>query len=145
MMLGVVSFSFATGALASILTSYDSKEAQLKERIATLNQISNEYDIDVELYTKLVRTMKYDHHKKSKDTSQFMEELPPQLKLDLAMAMHQSMYQQVNFFKNKDRNFLQWVTRLVKTMTFQEQDYIYKEGEPIVEGKLDICCFFTFS
>ena len=40
MMLGVVSFSFATGALASILTSYDSKEALLKEKIATLNDLA---------------------------------------------------------------------------------------------------------
>ncbi len=39
MLLGVVSFSFATGTIASIITSYDSKEAVLKEKIATLNDI----------------------------------------------------------------------------------------------------------
>ena len=39
MLLGVMSFSFATGSLASIITSYDSKEALLKEKIATLNDI----------------------------------------------------------------------------------------------------------
>jgi hypothetical protein len=39
MLLGVICFSFTTGALASIITSYDSKEALLKERIATLNDI----------------------------------------------------------------------------------------------------------
>ena len=39
MMIGVVSFSFATGALSSILTNLDSKEAALKEKIATLNDI----------------------------------------------------------------------------------------------------------
>lgn len=47
MVLGVVSFSLATGALASIITSYDSKEAMLKEKIAVLNDISNEYILDV--------------------------------------------------------------------------------------------------
>lgn len=43
MVIGVLSFSFASGALASIITSYDASEAQLKEKIATLNEISNDY------------------------------------------------------------------------------------------------------
>lgn len=37
MMLGVVAFSLTTGALSSIIASYDSREALLKEKIATLN------------------------------------------------------------------------------------------------------------
>lgn len=39
MLVGVLSFSFATGALSSIITSYDSKEAELREKIATLNEL----------------------------------------------------------------------------------------------------------
>jgi hypothetical protein len=39
MLIGVLSFSFATGSLSSIISSYDHKEALLKEKIATLNQI----------------------------------------------------------------------------------------------------------
>ena len=39
MMLGVVSFSFATGAVASLISSHDSDQAQLKEKITTLNEI----------------------------------------------------------------------------------------------------------
>jgi hypothetical protein len=45
MLIGVLSFSFASGALASIIQSYDSKEAQLKEKIATLNDLAQEYEI----------------------------------------------------------------------------------------------------
>jgi hypothetical protein len=47
MLLGVVSFSFATGTIASIITSYDSQEAVLKEKIATLNDMQIEYDLDI--------------------------------------------------------------------------------------------------
>jgi hypothetical protein len=39
MLIGVISFSFATGALASIITSHDSREAIIAEKIATLNEI----------------------------------------------------------------------------------------------------------
>ena len=64
MVVGVISFSFATGALASIITSYDEKEALLKEKISTLNEITLQYDLDIVLFNKLAKTIKYDHSKK---------------------------------------------------------------------------------
>jgi Ion channel len=39
MIIGVVSFSFATGSLSSIISNYDSSEGKYKEKISTLNQI----------------------------------------------------------------------------------------------------------
>jgi hyperpolarization activated cyclic nucleotide-gated potassium channel 1 len=68
MILGVLTFSYMTGALSSIIQSYDNSEAQLKEKISTLNEISAEYNLDVNLFNKLAQTIKYDHSKKSKDT-----------------------------------------------------------------------------
>ena len=67
MIVGVISFSFATGALASIITSYDSQEALVKEKISTLNDITIEYDLDIDLFNKLAKTIKYDHSKKKRD------------------------------------------------------------------------------
>lgn len=64
MTLGMASFSFATRALASIISIYDSKEAMLKEKIATLNEISSKYSLDIDLFNKLANTIKYDHSKK---------------------------------------------------------------------------------
>jgi voltage-gated potassium channel Kch len=67
MILGVVSFSIMTGALSSIIASYDSREALLKEKIATLNQLSNDYKIGIDLFNQLAKTIRYDHSKKQKD------------------------------------------------------------------------------
>jgi hypothetical protein len=39
MIIGVISFSFATGALSSIISNYDSSEANLKYKISKLNSI----------------------------------------------------------------------------------------------------------
>ena len=98
MLLGVVSFSFATGTIASIITSYDSQEAVMKEKIATLNDMQIEYDLDIQLFNKLAKTIKYDHTKKKRDTLQFIVELPHMLKLELSMAIHLKMYSHVHFF-----------------------------------------------
>ncbi len=64
MLMGVILFSFSTGSIASIITSYDSKEAFLKEKIATLNDIHIEYGLSIELFNKLARSIKYDHSKR---------------------------------------------------------------------------------
>jgi Trk-type K+ transport system membrane component len=39
MVIGVIAFSFATGALGNILANIDSSEAKLKEKMTTLNDI----------------------------------------------------------------------------------------------------------
>ena len=39
MIVGVISFSFATGSLSSIMSSYDAANAKLSERIEVLNRI----------------------------------------------------------------------------------------------------------
>ena len=102
MIIGVVAFSFATGALSSIISNQDSTEAKLKEKMNVLNEIHMDYKIPENLFNKLVKTIRYDHSKKSKDTLQFMDELPHKLKLELAMLIHRKMYISVKFFEEKD-------------------------------------------
>ena len=67
----MLSFSFATGALSSIISNYDSSEAKLKEKISTLNSIQSEYKIELSLYNKCVKTVHYDHSRKQKDFIEF--------------------------------------------------------------------------
>lgn len=50
MFIGVTSFTFANGSLASILSSYDELNVDLNEKLAILNKIKNEYNIPKELY-----------------------------------------------------------------------------------------------
>ena len=133
MITGVISFSFATGALASIISNYDSSEAKLKEKIGTLNEIKSDYKINDELYNKLIKTLRYDHSKKSKDAIQFMDELPHKLKLELAMQIYQKKFFNVKFFDMKEKSFIIWVGTAIRQIKVEEQEYIYKEGEKIVE------------
>jgi hypothetical protein len=125
MIIGVVSMSISTGALSSIISNLDSSEAMLKEKISTLNSIQSEYNIDLALYNKCVRTIHYDHSKKSKDHIQFLNELPHKIKLELAMKIHEQMYQTIKFFKNKDKSFIAWVGTLLRPSIVQDSEYIY--------------------
>ena len=39
MLIGVIAFSYATGALSNIIANSDSTEAKLKEKMTTLNEL----------------------------------------------------------------------------------------------------------
>lgn len=64
-----------------------------------------------------------------------MEELPHKLKLELSLIMINRMYSNVTFFQSKDKSFIAWVARLIRPLNVDDSDYIYKEGEEIVESK----------
>jgi hypothetical protein len=131
MLIGVVSFSFTTGALSSIISSYDSSQAKLKEKMATLRDINSEYSLNSELFKKLIRSINYDHNKKMRDFDFFMEELPYKLRIELALEIHKKIYETVEFFKNKDKSFVVWIVKFLRPIHVQEQEYIFKEGESI--------------
>lgn len=57
MLIGVVAFSYATGALGNIIANIDSSEAKLKEKMTTLNEIQIKYAINGELYRKLYKAL----------------------------------------------------------------------------------------
>ncbi|TNV85871.1 hypothetical protein FGO68_gene14280 [Halteria grandinella] len=133
MIIGIVTFSYMTGSLSSIIQSIDSNEAHIQEKITVLNNLAQDYDLDVGLFRKLVKNIKYDHSRKQKDMVQFMEELPHKLKVELAFAVHQKMYKQVKFFEQKERSFIAWITKILKPSKIDDQEYAFKEGEDVVE------------
>ena len=116
MLIGVLSFSFATGALSSIISNYDSTEAKLKEKISTLNSIQSEYKIELSLYNKCVKTVHYDHSRKQKDFIEFLDELPHKIKIELAMKIHEQMYLSIKFFRLKEKSFIAWVGTLLRPL-----------------------------
>ncbi|TNV87319.1 hypothetical protein FGO68_gene17715 [Halteria grandinella] len=133
MLIGVIAFSFGTGALSSIIASYDTSQAKLKEKMSTLNDINKEYHINSQLFRKLIQSINYDHSKKSRDFSQFMDELPYKLRVELAMEIHKKIYETINFLKFKEKSFIAWIGKLLRPVNVQEQEYIIKEGEEVTE------------
>lgn len=118
MIIGVIAFSFATGALSSIIANIDQSEAILKEKMATLQDIEFEYKISKNLYNNLVKSIRYDQSKKSKDLSQFMNELPYKLKIELAFFINKKLISEIIFFKDKnDQTFIAWIGEVLKPVS----------------------------
>jgi hypothetical protein len=43
------------------------------------------------------------------------------------------MYSNVNFFKDRDKSFIAWIGTVIRPLNIPEEDYIFKEGEQIIE------------
>jgi hypothetical protein len=56
--------------------------------MAILGQIKHEYGIKNKLFDELTKTIRYDHKKKSKNFNEFIDELPPKLRMKLTVKMH---------------------------------------------------------
>jgi len=61
MIIGVFSFSFSISSLSSMLSSMDSRNANLNEKLSTLNKIKKDYRIGFEFYRRLKMALKYDY------------------------------------------------------------------------------------
>jgi hypothetical protein len=57
MLVGVISFSSASGSLASILQSVDNQNAKYKEQLIILNKLYKEYKLPLRLYAHLKQSL----------------------------------------------------------------------------------------
>ena len=71
--------------------------------------------------------------KKSKDFIMFLDELPYKIKIELATEIHKHMFESVSFFQGKEKTFIAWIGTVLRPMNISEQEYLYKEGEDIME------------
>jgi len=131
MITGVISFSFASGSLSSIMSNYDHSEAIVKEKYATLNEINQKYKLSQELFDDIMKIIKYDNSRIGENYNNFSKELPQFLKTRLAMEIHRNIYETISFFKHQPRDFIAWIVPLLKKTMYQKDQYIYSEGEII--------------
>lgn len=72
MIIGVVSFSFANGSLASIIQNFDHSNAQYQEKLIVLNRIYKEYKLPLDLFIKIKKSMGYESQKQMNDLHNFI-------------------------------------------------------------------------
>lgn len=134
--LGVFLFSMGSGAISSLIINYDQKEALFKAKISTLNWIARDYKLSIDLFNRLAKTIRYDHSKQQKSNYSYMEELPSKLRLEIALVIHQSLYESIDILKDKDRSFIVWISGVIRQIHVEDSEYIYQEGEEILESKV---------
>jgi hypothetical protein len=64
---------------------------------------------------------------------EFMDILPPNLKLELSLVIHKETINSMRFFKQRkeDLNFISWICPLLKPALFAKSEFIFQEGDKL--------------
>ena len=114
MIIGVIAFSFANGALASIMSNYDNHNANYQEKLNILNKAKKDYDLPAELFVQLKKSLQFDAKKDLDDLNKFVECLPHQLKIKMSLFIYEQRYSKLTFFKDRSMSFISWMCPLLK-------------------------------
>ena len=102
MVIGVCSFSFVNGSLASVLTSYDRQHSMHQIKLNTLNNFKKDFDIDLPLYIMVKKNLEMSgtYTTQTKQIQEFIDSRPHKLKVSLSMYIHESRYKKINFLSD---------------------------------------------
>ena len=132
MIMGVMTFSFASGSLASIIQSIDNQNATYKNQLTVLNKIFKDYSLPIKLYARLKSSLKQNGENKDlQNTHDFMAGLPHKLKLELSVYIYQDTYQSLDLLFEKSSSFIAWICPLFKPQVVVDYQYIYFEGDEV--------------
>jgi hyperpolarization activated cyclic nucleotide-gated potassium channel 1 len=147
MIFGVGFYSFTIGSLSSFLSTIDTSDSLLNEKLAATNEFAKETGISERCKKKITLVIKYNTLKAGSvwnDKHQLFNELPKDLRYEVALSMYSGVAQELPFFKDKDKAFVVFVMPLLKPFAVVNNEFLYREGEfPcevffIVKGRVNL-------
>lgn len=132
MILGVVSFSFANGSFASIISNYDQHSNTVTMKLETLLRIQQRFNLPNEVFIECKKQIEFNSQNQDyKQIQNFIDKLPQTLGIQLTVCIHEARYKRINFTKHKSKSFISWLCPLMKPVPFNQKQYIYREGDDV--------------
>jgi CRP-like cAMP-binding protein len=132
MVFGIFFFSFTIGSLTAMVTSSDTHETLLTQKIALVEEFSKYAHLTPDLRTRLKHALSYSSSRTGfswADRRTIFTELPKDLKYEVAMMMHQGAAAHVQFFEKREREFVAEVVPFLVPVLIEEKEFVYKQGE----------------
>ena len=102
-----------------------------EEKIAVLDRLHKEHSLPLAVYSQIKKNIKSNYIRDVKSVSDFVEELPLNLKHLISLHIYKEVYLKVDFLKTKKKSFISWICPLLKTVVSSPLEYIYYEGDKI--------------
>ena len=137
MVIGVTAFATATSYMTNLVHNYDAENVRLNEKLLTLNKIKNDYELPLNLYENVKKSLKSQYKNDVNDLLQFCEELPQDLRVEVSLFIFEKTFKQIQFFKNRNISFIAWICPLLRPLVKLKEQYIYFEDD-------DVSCIYFF-
>lgn len=131
MFIGVMAFSFASGALTNLMQTQDCSSALYEEKINILDNLFGEHDFPIELFSKIKKNIKFNYTQDDKRINSFMEDLPMNLRTELSVYVYEPIYRKVAFLNHRSKAFIAWICPMLKPKVTTPTEYVYYEGDEV--------------
>ena len=138
--------SFVIGSLSAMLTNIDTKELTLEIKLEAIDEFAKDTMMEKKLRSRLRQAVKYYTQKTGfswSDKQSIFNELPRNLRHEIAFAMHRGAARTLEFFKNMDPVVVTAIVPFLVPMYCARNDFVYNRGEYaeeiyfIVKGKIN--------
>ena len=132
MIFGVGFYSYTIGSLSSLISSIDSQQAVLNQRIYTISEFSEEAGLDSATQTNILNAIKYNSSQSMMSLSDKMNlfnELPRNLRYEIASRMYSGAVSKLAFFKGRSKSFIVNVMPFLTPHMFADDHKVYQVGD----------------
>ena len=129
MVSGVIAFSMASGALTNYISQQEMKSEQYETRMTLLDGLFKEYKFPQMLYSRIKKNIENNDVADTMKISDFVEDLPLDLKTPLSIHIYKNLYCNVDFLRSKTPQFIAWICPMLKCRVAGPDEVIYYEGD----------------
>lgn len=132
MLFGICFFSYTLGILSSMLLSQNTKEIALNKKLLAVDEFIKEEKLPVRLKREMKEALKYSNEKNGfswADKQGILNELPAELRYEVAIKMHSGAILNISYFMEKDKVFIAAIVPFLGNIHGKKGDYVYKEGD----------------
>lgn len=127
MIFGVGFYSFTIGNLSQIIASIDTQSVILSSKLSILNEFARRTDLPADIMFRIKRHLEINN----KDTNNLEEQekllndLPAALRSEVVKHTHGEIIRKINFFKEKDPDFLWAILPVLRPIKLMPGDVLY--------------------
>lgn len=132
MSFGLCFFSYTLGVLSTMLLSQNNKEIALNNKFLAVDEFIKEENLPKELKVEMKEALRYSMEKTGftwADKQDIFNELPAELRFEVAMRMHSGVIPNISFFTEKDKIFIASVVPFLKNMYESKDEILYSEND----------------
>lgn len=131
MLFGICFFSYTLGILSSMISSQNSKEIALNNKLLEIDEFIKEEKLSKQMQIDLKEAIKYSTEKNGfswADKINIFNELPSELRYEVAMKMHSGAIKGIKFFISKDKIFIAAIVPFLMNYHEESGQCVYNEG-----------------
>lgn len=132
MIVGLCFISFTISSVSSLLARLETKEHVLLHKLAAIDEFAKEAKLSKKLLYRLRYALKYSTEKKGiswNDKISILNELPKNLRYEVALAMHQGAAKRLKFFHKKDAVLIASIVPFLQPVYIKATECVYKLDE----------------